>query len=149
MAEAEVAGATLEDRLHAVLAVLAGYYGQPEHLAQVQILLDLVRNPRTSAETRRAVEAHGRQLTRAWRPLFAEALGAAAEDDDLVRYAFTALRGYLVGHVIASSIAEVRSDRVTRDLLVRGVAAAVRSEAAAGARRGLQVVDAGGVAAAR
>jgi AcrR family transcriptional regulator len=136
VASARIAGATLEDRLHAVLGVLAGYYGQPEHLAHVQILLDLTRNPRTSASTRRAVAAHGRQLTQAWRPLFAQALGPAADHEDLVRYAFTTLRGYLVGHVIASGIAEVRSDRAQRDLLVRGVAAAVRSEAAA---RGLDL----------
>jgi AcrR family transcriptional regulator len=131
VADAEVSGATLEDRLDAVVAVLSGHYGSPEHLAHIQILLDLAHNPNTSEEARAAVAEHGRQLARAWRPLFSRALGDAAGEEDLVRYAFTTLRGYVQGNLIARSIAETRSDRVPRELLVRGVAAAVRAEAAA------------------
>lgn len=136
VADADIVGETVEDRLHEVLTVLASYYGQPEHLAQIQILLDLSRNPKTSAETRDAVAAHGRELVRAWKPLFGKALGEAAEDDELVRYAFSALRGYLVGHVVSSSIAETADDGTQRELLVHGVAAAVRSAAQ---RRGVGV----------
>jgi AcrR family transcriptional regulator len=142
VAEADIIGETLEDRLGEVLAVLSRYYGQPEHLAQLQILLDLTHNPKTSVETRKAVAAHGRELTRAWKPLFARALGDAAGEEDLVRYAFTTLRGYLVGYVISSSIADVQSDRMSRLLLVRGVAAAVRAEAA---ERGIAVEQRGGL----
>jgi AcrR family transcriptional regulator len=131
VAEAEIVGQTLEDRLTEVLEVLATYYGRPEHLAQLQILLDLTHNPDASADIRRAVASHGRQLVRAWQPLFADALGEAAGEDDLVRYSFTVLRGYLIGYVISSSLADLKSDRTTRSLLVRGVAAAVRDEAAA------------------
>jgi AcrR family transcriptional regulator len=131
VAQAEIVGDTLEERLHGLLEVLAQHYGRPEHLVQIQILLDLSRNPNTSAETRKAAAVHGRQLTHTWQPLFRTALGDAASEDDLVRYAFTTLRGYLTGRVIASSIAETANDRVPRELLVRGVAAAVRSEAAA------------------
>jgi len=131
VAAAEISGDTLEERLHAVLKVLSDHYGSPEHLAHIQILLDLSHNPNTSAATREAVAEHGRQLTLAWRPLFNRVLGDAAGEEDLVRYAFTTLRGYLQGGLIARSIAETRSDRVPRELLVRGVAAAVRSESAA------------------
>jgi len=131
VASAEIGGDTLEERLHAVLKVLSDHYGTPEHLAHIQILLDLTHNPNTSAATRDAVAEHGRQLTLAWRPLFSRALGEAAGEEDLVRYAFTTLRGYLFGGLVARSIAETRSDRVPRELLVRGVAAAVRSEATA------------------
>jgi AcrR family transcriptional regulator len=131
VANAEIRGDTLEERLHAVLNVLADHYGSPEHLAHIQILLDLTHNPNTSAETREAVAEHGRQLSRAWQPLFSRALGDAAGEEDLVRYAFITLRGYLLGGLIARSIAETRSDRLPRELLVRGVAATVRSEASA------------------
>jgi AcrR family transcriptional regulator len=131
VANAEIRGDTLEERLHAVLKVLSDHYGSPEHLAHIQILLDLTHNPNTSAETREAVAEHGRQLSRAWQPLFSRALGDAAGEEDLVRYAFITLRGYLLGGLIARSIAETRSDRLPRELLVRGVAAAVRSEASA------------------
>jgi AcrR family transcriptional regulator len=129
MASAEIHGDTLEQRLHGVLELLEEHYGTPEHLAHIQILLDLAHNPNTSADTRKAVAEHGRQLTRAWQPLFRRALGDAAGEEDLVRYAFTTLRGYLVGGLIARSIAETRSDRVQRELLVGGVAAAVRAQA--------------------
>lgn len=138
LADASIEGATLEARLACVLDALATYYGQPAHLAQLQILLDLSRNPDTSAETRAAVAEHGRLLVQAWEPLFAAALGDAACDRDLVRYAFTVLRGYLTGYVVASSISDIPDDRVVRDLLVRGVAAAIREEATI---RGLALPD--------
>ena len=48
----------------------------------------------------------------------------------LVAYAFLTLRGYLQSQLIASSIAETASDSRQRELLVRGVAAAIREEAA-------------------
>ena len=131
VANAGIRGGTLEERLAEVLTVLSRHYGRPEHLVAIQILLDLAQSPTTSAATREAVAEHGRQLTRAWRPLFDRALGEAAAEEDLVRYAFATLRGYLVGNLIARSIAETRDDRVPQQLLVRGVAAAVRSEAAA------------------
>jgi AcrR family transcriptional regulator len=129
MATAEIRGNTLEERLHSVLDVLALHYGQPEHLVQLQILLDLSHNPNTSAETRHAIALHGAALTRAWQPLFERALGKAGNDSDLVRYAFLTLRGYLTGNLIASSIADTKDDRVQRKLLVRGVATAITSEA--------------------
>jgi hypothetical protein len=46
------------------------------------------------------------------------------------------LRGYLTSQLIASSIAETGSDARQRELLVRGVAAAIREDAAT---RGLDV----------
>ena len=134
VAQAMLTGVTLEDRLTEVLDVLAGYYGVPEHLAQLQIILDLMHSPDTSAELRAGVAAHGRELVRAWRPLFVAALGDAADEPDLVRYAFVTLRAYLTSRAISSAIADLRDDRTTRRLLVGGVAAAVRAEAAARGR---------------
>ncbi|MCU1484765.1 MAG: regulatory protein TetR [Actinomycetia bacterium] len=134
MAEAEVPDGTLEERLASVLDVLASHYEQPEHLVQLQIILDLTRNPNTSSETRQAIAVHGAELSRAWQPLFDQALGEAASDPELVRYAFLALRGYLMGNVVSTNVADTADDTVVRGLLVRGVAEALRSEAA---RRGL------------
>lgn len=129
MATADVQGETLEERLQCVLDVLASYYGNPEHLVQLQIILDLSKNPKTSLEARQAVAAHGEELTRAWQPLFDSALGPAAKDLELVRYAFLTLRGYLQGAMISSRIADTADDSVQRQLLVRGVAAAIRERA--------------------
>jgi AcrR family transcriptional regulator len=131
MATAEIHGATLEDRLARVLEVLDTHYSAPEHLVQLQILLDLTHNPDTSDDARDAIAAHGRALNDAWQPLFVQALGPAARFTSLVAYSFLALRGYPTSQLIASSIAATASDTRQRDLLVRGVAAAVRQDAAA------------------
>jgi len=129
MATAQILGDTLEERLTCLLDVLAAHYGQPGHLVQLQILLDLSHNPSTSEETRRAVAAHGVALTSGWQPLFDSAMGEAANDPNLVRYAFSTLRGYLTGGLIAAHIADTADDSIQRRLLVEGVAAAVRGEA--------------------
>jgi AcrR family transcriptional regulator len=134
VATARVEGKTLEERLASLLDVLGTHYSRPAELAQLQILLDLSRDPKTSGETRQSIAAHGAELTRAWRPLFEQALGDLAEDEDLVRYSFSTLRSYLTGHLIAASVADLASDHEQRALLVRGVAAVIREEAAA--RRG-------------
>jgi len=131
MATAEVQGTTLEERLHSVLAVLARHYGDPANLASLQILLDLSRDPEVSQATKAAVALHGERLTRDWQPLFAQALGDAARDDLLVRYAFVTLRGYLTGNLIAASIAETAADHELRELLIDGVACAIRMRARA------------------
>jgi AcrR family transcriptional regulator len=133
---AEVVGSTLEERLAGVLSVLTNHYGTPPHLAHLQILLDLTQNPNTSDDTRAAVLAHGRELSRAWQPLFEQALGDAAREADLVAYAFATLRGYLLGELVASRITKSRYANKQRELVVRGVATTVRHEARV---RGIQV----------
>ena len=130
MAHTEVCGATLEERLHVVLGALTSHYGEREYLALIQILIDLTRNPKASEDVRKAAAVHGAKLSRAWKPCFQSALGDAAGEEDLVRYAFTTLRGYLTGQVISSRVRGERDDPFQRELLVRGVAAAVRAEAA-------------------
>jgi AcrR family transcriptional regulator len=131
VATAEVAGTTLEERLHSVLDVLAEFYGSPSHLAHLQIALDLTHDPNVSDEARRSVRRHGSQLEKAWRPLFEQALGEAASDPELVTYAFLTLRGFLGANVIATSISGKTTGWVRpRELLVRGVACVIRERAA-------------------
>jgi AcrR family transcriptional regulator len=130
MATADVTGTTLVARLHSVLDVLATHYGEPAQLASLQILLDLSRDPEASKATKRAIDEHGERLIEAWRPLFEQALGDAANDEILVRYAFVTLRGYLTGNLIASNITDTSDDEDLRELLVQGVASAIRRRAA-------------------
>lgn len=133
---ARVTGDSLEERIASVFDVLADHYGRTEHLAQLQILLDLSANPDISKETREAVAVHGEALVRAWQPLFRGALGDAAQDIDLVRFGFFTLRGYLTGNLIAEAIADIADDAVPRRMLIAGVSAAITSEAE---RRGLRL----------
>jgi AcrR family transcriptional regulator len=134
--EATVTGATLEERLMSVLELLAHWYGAPEYLAHLQIFLDLSSDPATSEATREAVLAHGHELTRAWRPLFAQAMGEAGSDRELVEYAFLTLRGFLTANTVSASYTIVARDERFRVLLVRGVAAAIAERAA---ERGLSL----------
>ncbi len=130
VATAKVADGTLEERLHSVLRVLGEHYGRPAHLAHVQIAVDLTHDPNVSAAASRAVRRHGIELEKSWRALFEQALGEAASDQDLVTYAFLTLRGYLSANVIADAISGKRTGVRQRDLLVQGVACAVRERAA-------------------
>ena len=128
---AQVTGNTLEERLESVLHVLSSHYAEPAQLAQLQILLDLSHDPRTSVAARKAVAIHGMELTREWTSLFAQALGEAAADEEIVRYAFLVTRAYLTGQLISSSISATADDTVVRQLLISGIACAIRERVAA------------------
>jgi AcrR family transcriptional regulator len=129
VATAKISGETLEERLRSVLDVVERWYGTPEQLVHVQILLDLSRDPNTTEATREAALAHGRDLQRAWGPLFVQAMGEAGTDRELVEYAFLTLRGYLMGNMLTAAYATPSDKRTTRDLLVRGVACAIAERA--------------------
>jgi AcrR family transcriptional regulator len=123
---AHIRGETLEDRLEALLEVLATHYSRPEYLAHLQILLDLNQDPRSSSTAKEAVAFHGAELNRLWLPLFQQVLGDMADDQEVVRYLFLTSRGYLTGNLIASSISKPTNDAAERQLLVRGMAMVVR-----------------------
>jgi AcrR family transcriptional regulator len=129
IARARADGETLEERLDALMTILASHYGNSTYLARLEILLDLTQDPNTSADTRKAALAHGQRLSRAWQPLFAQALGDAAEDKELVRYAFKALRGYLIGESISTRLTKGGANRAERRFMIQGVAAAIRAHA--------------------
>jgi AcrR family transcriptional regulator len=128
VATAQISGETLEARLEALMEVLSERYGRDEELAHIQILLDLTHNPEVSASTRRAVARHQQKLVGLWRPLFEQALRDAAQDH-LIHYAYNAIRGYLLGSVISTNVAHPRNDRIARQLLIEGIASAIRSHA--------------------
>ena len=129
LATATVRGADLEERLRSVLELLEVYYGRPEHLVHIQILLDLSADPSTSASTRRALERHGPALTRAWEPFFVQAMGPASHSAELVEFAFLTLRGYLVANLLTSKVRTVGRTPAVRALLVHGVASAIAERA--------------------
>lgn len=129
LALARADGETLEERLEATMTILADHYGSKTYLVLLEILLDLTQDPSTTAETRSAALAHGQRLSRAWQPLFAQALGDASQDEELVRYAFKALRGYLIGESISSRLTKAGVDTGERRFMSQGVAAAIRTEA--------------------
>jgi AcrR family transcriptional regulator len=129
LATAQVTGATLEDRLLSVFELLERHYGRPEQLVHIQILLDLSADPDTSDSTRRALQRHGRALSRAWDPFFVQAMGEAGHDAELSAFVFLTLRGYLTSNLLTSRVRSVGRSPAVRNLLVRGVASAVEARA--------------------
>jgi AcrR family transcriptional regulator len=123
---AHISGDTLEDRLESLLEVLATHYSRPEHLAHLQILLDLNQDPRSSATAKEAVAFHGAELNRLWLPLFQQVLGDMADDHELALYLFLTARGYLTGNLIAWTISTPTNDAAEREMLVSGMAMVVR-----------------------
>jgi AcrR family transcriptional regulator len=129
LATAEVDGTDLEERLASVLELFEVYYGRPEHLVHIQILLDLSADPFTSDPTRQALDKQARALTRAWKPFFVQAMGDASQNAELVEYAFLTLRGYLTANLLTSRLRPVGRKSSVRQLLVRGVACAIAERA--------------------
>jgi AcrR family transcriptional regulator len=123
---ARITGATLEERLESLLELLATHYARPDHLAELQILLDLSHDPSTSDTAVEAIALHGAELNRLWQPLFEQVLGDAATDQETTRYVFLTARGYLTGNLIASSISPTADDALQRHMLINGMASAVR-----------------------
>jgi AcrR family transcriptional regulator len=126
----DVSGDTLEERLAGVMDALETHYGSPEYLAITQIMLDLVQSPATTESTKRAVETHADELSQVWHPLLVNALGAAARDESLVRYAFLSIRGYLSANTMAVRLAPQPPDMAARALLLHGIAYAIRERSA-------------------
>ena len=129
VATAEIDGSSLEDRLDQVIDVLAVHYEDPAFLVEVQILLDLSVNPGLSAaardELRRTAVA---EFTRASQPLFAQAIGAAAGEQDLVDFAFSTLVAHLESQQITRLASERPESSASRALLVRALASFLRDE---------------------
>jgi hypothetical protein len=82
--------------------------------------------PRFRRRRTAAVALHGERLTHDWQPLFEQVPGEAAHDEPLVRDAFVTRRAHLTGDLIGSSIAETTDDHELRELLINGVACAIR-----------------------
>jgi AcrR family transcriptional regulator len=129
LANATVDGASLEDRLRSVLELLEAHYGQPEHLARIQILLDLSADPGTSSSARRALQKHTRLLAGISQPFFVQAMGDAGRNTQLAEYVFLTLRGFVTANLLLSRLQSLGHDPVVRDLLVKGVAGAVAERA--------------------
>ena len=127
LATETVIGDNLEERLHSVFELLEGYYGRPEHLVHIEILLDLSADPSTSTSARRALQKHGASLTRVWEPYFVQAMGEAGHCTEIVEYVFlTFFKSGTRRQTSCSRVpARIGHRPAVRRLLVQGVASAV------------------------
>jgi AcrR family transcriptional regulator len=130
VARAEIHGETLDTRLAEVVNVLATYYENPAYLVQVQILLDLSANPKTSASSRAAVRRTvARQTQVVSRVLWGKALGPSATPE-LVANVASMLHGHFAGRALAGVISKPVPAARAHRFIVDALALAVREEAA-------------------
>jgi AcrR family transcriptional regulator len=135
LATASIDGSSLETRLANAFDVLAEHYENPAFLVQIQILLDLSRNPGMSQEARDELRRTSVQhFSESIQPLLAQALGPAATEPDLADYTVVTMVGHLEARQIGTLAAELPRASTTRYLVVRSLASLIREETD---RRGL------------
>jgi AcrR family transcriptional regulator len=105
LAKADLTGATLTERFEQYFRILEGYYGTPDYLAFIQVLLNLSHDPRTSEQARRtmieashAVDADVKRLTNR---LLA---GTGIRRTSLRNFPFQVLRGLALSEVMVRSL---------------------------------------------
>ena len=105
LAKAELTGETLTERFEQYFRILEGYYGTPDYLAFIQVLLNLSHDPRTSEqarqtliEARTTVDADVKRLTN---KLFA---GTGIRRASLRNFPFQVLRGLAMSEVMIQSL---------------------------------------------
>jgi AcrR family transcriptional regulator len=108
IADATITGGTLTERVESYLEILARYYGSPDYLVFTQVLISLTHDPRTSAQTRRALEAVNDANGPPLRRLQSEVLaGTGVTRPEVGGLLFHALRGLELSHVMLGTIPSV------------------------------------------
>lgn len=105
VADAVITGGTLTERVESFLEILARYYGSPDYLAFTQVLISLTHDPRTSEQTRQALEAINGATLPPLRRLQAEVLaGTGVTRPEVGPLLFHSLRGLALSHVMLSAV---------------------------------------------
>jgi AcrR family transcriptional regulator len=116
--EIHISGGTTASRVNQLVDTFSFHYARPYYLAQVQILLNMDRDPRTSPRVRETMRLVAGRTNAHVRRLLKEALGAAAEVSDLTTTIFLVLRGFGLTQQLLDSMSydslAPRSDRTER-----------------------------------
>jgi AcrR family transcriptional regulator len=115
---ARIDGATVNSRITQLVDIFCPHYSRPEYLADLQILLNMDRDPRTSAEVRKTMLNVAERSNEHVRRLLREALGPAASTPDLVTTVFLVLRGFGLSQQLMDTMAydtlAPKRDRIAR-----------------------------------
>jgi AcrR family transcriptional regulator len=122
--EAEIHGETIEERIDSLAGVIWGHYRQPGFLAWVQVLLNLSKEPRTSAATIEALSASELLVGGLWSDLVAQAIPPEHRRPDLGGVIFQLIRGLAIGSNLMEAIPYAnrpRSGGDPREVLVQAL----------------------------
>jgi AcrR family transcriptional regulator len=105
LSRAEITAEAMPERVEQFFTVLEGYYGQPEYLAFIQVLLNLSHDPRTSSRTLDSMVENGEaiqaQIARLTNQLFA---GTNVRRRIVRTFPFTVLRGMALSEVMLNTL---------------------------------------------
>jgi AcrR family transcriptional regulator len=130
LADATITGDTVEQRVDSLAEVIWSHYRRPELLAQMQILLNLGRDPRTSADTVAALAEGERQVGALWQRLIDQVVPGRAQRADLGPVIFEIIRGVALGAGLIEAIphGRVRAPVDPRPALVRALTLLVEDQ---------------------
>ncbi len=116
--ERHIEGATVLERIEQLIDIFSAHYARPSYLANLQILLNMDRDPRTSAEVRKTMLEVAERSNVHVRRLLREAIGPASRVPDLSSTIFLVLRGFglnqqLLGTMSYDTVAP-KKDRLVR-----------------------------------
>ena len=125
LTDASISGATVEERLDALADVIWLHYRRPEFLAHVQVVLNLSKDPRTSAETVRSLTEIERRVAAQWSRLVEQVLPDPPHDPDFGSVMFELIRGAAIGEGLLEALPGNRRrspNGASRAALVRSLA---------------------------
>ena len=125
--EAEITGDSVEQRLGSLTDVIWSHYRRPPFLAHVQVVLNLSKDPRTSADTVQAMTESERKVGVLWQQLVDKVVPEKQQRPGLGIVMFEIVRGVAIGDGLMDALpragtrAPGMSD-ATRESLVRALA---------------------------
>ena len=102
--QAEVTGATPAARLESLADVVWSHYCRPEFLANVQIVMNLTRDPATAGATVEAFNHLNRRMEASWQRLVDLVVPPADQPPGFGKALFFVLRGVAVGEELLDSM---------------------------------------------
>jgi AcrR family transcriptional regulator len=102
--QAEVEGATAAARLESLADVVWSHYCRPEFLANVQIVMNLTRDPATAGATVEAISNLSKRMEASWQRLVDQVLPPADQPPGFAKALFFILRGVAVGEELLDSM---------------------------------------------
>jgi AcrR family transcriptional regulator len=102
--QANIAGDTQAERLESLADVVWSHYCRPEFLANVQIVMNLTRDPATAAATVEAINNLSLRMEASWQRLVAQVVPPEDQPPGYDKALFFILRGVAVGEELLDSM---------------------------------------------
>jgi AcrR family transcriptional regulator len=118
VSDTHIEAESLVERIGQLIDIFSAHYAEPNYLANLQILLNMDRDPRTSADVRKTMLDVAERTNIHVRRLMREALGSASKVPDVMTTVFLVLRGFglnqqLLGTMSYDAVVPKR-DRILR-----------------------------------